>query len=252
MYPVERPTSGRHLVELTRSGLWRGVSRLGVVGWLVAQSIFISCRDDPQPQSQAGKDPIPSATPALTVVEGAARWNTQSGQSVDSLMAEYPIVLIGRVEGLSYGHEPLLPRSANPDQIPTIEGKPPLSAAPAPTFAYTLYKLRVEQARTGNEVMPGEIAVVYQAGGEARSADGVVVRSSLEGYAPLQEGERYLLFLTPTPGRPGELVAAPWGMYRLSDKVEPVNAQWHSLAVVQDLTSRVPADIPALVDTITR
>jgi hypothetical protein len=202
------------------------------------------------------KAPAKVATPAATagVVSGSqdtvvarsieALWNTESARGLKELLAYSPIVVIGTVEDVSFDRERLLNEDLS--DYPTVEGKPLPPKGTIPSYSTTLYRVRVEDSFVGPQA-PDEIVLVYQWGGEVSKADGTIERWTIEGDAPLQRGEKYLLFLTQAPGRSGQLVAAPWGKYRVTDRIELLDAQWASQGVAKDLTSRAVSDVPAAI-----
>lgn len=227
----------------------RIVKRLLQAGALVALvASFTACTDEKAPASIA--TPSTTATVASdsqgTVVTRSieALWNTESARSVKELLADSPIVVIGTVEDVSFDREPVF--SQDPSSYPTVEGKPPLPNGTVPNYSTTLYQVRVESSLAGPQA-PGDIVLVYQWGGEKTTTDGTTERWIIDGDAPLQRGEKYLLFLTQAPGRSGQLVAAPWGKFRLSDRIETLDVQWASQGAVRDLTSRAVSGISAAI-----
>ena len=202
------------------------------------------------------KPPTSVATPSTTATVSAdsdgtvptrsieALWNTESARGVKELLAASQIVVIGIVEDVSFDREPVF--AQDPSGYPAVEGKPPPPSGTVPNYSTTLYRVRVESSFAGPQAA-GEIVLVYQWGWERSTADGTIERWIIDGDAPLQRGEKYLLFLTQAPGRSGQLVAAPWGKFRAGDRIEPLDTQWASQGAVQELTSRAVSDISAAI-----
>jgi hypothetical protein len=186
------------------------------------------------------------ATPDTIEQTVETRWNTESARGVKELLAAYPVALIGQVEAVTFTHKSLAPTGPSGIPAATVTGKPTLAAGVEPGYPTSHYRVRIEQVLAGSESV-GDVALVYQWGGDETMPGGATERWILDGDAPLEVGQRYLLFLTQTPDGGGELVAAPWGKFHLTDRPETLDAQWATTGVVADLVSRSTREIAAVI-----
>src|SRR3990172_10146425 len=75
-------------------------------------------------QRHDAADVTPAAKSIAAVHDLPARWNTESGRTLDSLVAAMPYALVAHVVGVRLDHKSFLPDLGDPASWPTVEGKP--------------------------------------------------------------------------------------------------------------------------------
>jgi hypothetical protein len=199
---------------------------LTAFGFLISVAVLPGCDQDDAPARVAPSTVVATGTvltatvdaqaeptnQSLEVIRTAARMPLAHGKSVETLTTEYPVVLFGQVEEITY-------REGAEDSSGTVD-------------VYTLADVRVDRWVSPPE--PGSEATlrVVQPGGVWQDEYLVVFESD----EIMEEGDRYFFFLRrPVEGSFG-YVGVAFGRFRADSGVlEPIAEFDESLGAVAEL-----------------